>query len=162
MLLRRGIATSSAADAVKLFPDMFQSGEEAAKKALQRDQPDGTFSYTQILRLLPARAEGTDPYKEELYPIGKCPLCPNIDEAKAPFYRVAMIGFWPFWHPVRSFRYRRVGPRWRPATAWYDPALIPNPIRWLSEQLEHEVVLADGEDANAADGAGPEKEETNR
>jgi hypothetical protein len=160
MLLRRGIATNSPSDALKLFPERFKN-LEAAKKALQRGWPEGTLSYKRILRILPGRAEGTLSYREEEDSYTKVsPL--ESDEALAGRARVAMIGFWPFWHPVRSIRYRRTGPRWRPATAWNEPAVIPNPIRWLSEHLEHEVVLADGEDGDAVDGAGPEEEETNR
>lgn len=52
-----------------------------------------------------------------------------------PLVEVPYRGLIPSGFRLGQVEYQLLGPRLSPATAWYDPALVPEPAAWLMEQL---------------------------
>jgi hypothetical protein len=149
MKLARGFATDSPTDAVALFPKIFDSGVEAAKKAMQR-QP--YVSPKLIKRFLAWVSDGADAGKRGQSSVriysnrGLSPLPPE------PGLKLALVGVysggdWPN-HRSATLKYRRArSTSPRITTLRYDPTMNADPLAEISVELKCDLILipTDGE-----------------
>jgi hypothetical protein len=143
MKLARGFAPDSPTDCVALFPKIFDSGVEAAKKALQRQR---YVSPKLIKRFLAWASDGADAGMRGQSSVrisSNRGLSPHTQE---PGLKLALVGVysggdWPN-HRSATLKYRRAGSRAnRPTTLRYDPTMAADPLAEMSVELGDLILI---------------------
>jgi hypothetical protein len=152
MKLARGFVPDSPTDCVALFPKIFDSGVEAARKALKREP---YVSPKLIRRFLAWTSDGAAAGKTGQSSFIRYSYIVLSGLPSEPGLKLALVGVYSGgdWPNDRSavLRYRRAGSTSpRLTTLRYDPTMNPDPLTEISAELGCNLILVPTEDGDAS------------